>query len=278
MTSDLVADTKVYCEGQSGGIDAVLLNRLLRPSPRPLEISPIGGKSGWGKFFDAFIKPGTPYLALQDRDLDQRPEIDDVGRPKLQRARPNREEYLTGLPCAESYFLNNDLLLNYLRNNKKLAVSSFQLEEKLRRIAEEMQAYFAVRWAFQDMRKDAGITVGLADISRETLDKDACVQAATEQIEAYRRDMRARLSAVRIVITIRQFEGRFDQYYAHFSSEEFIASKRFVLWFDGKDLLGRWLAGMSNTTNYLMDAVNNLSFKDFPNLLEFRDKCWGLHP
>lgn len=270
----------VYCEGEP---DNTLLNSLLKPEPenvRKIQIETIGGKQGWGKFFDAYVNPrGVNYVALRDRDLDRKPELDEQGRPKLQKIKSNL--YMTGLPCTESYFLDPELLLEYLQSDYASRAEKYSLEglvHKLTEVIETVTAYYAVRWAFQELRAKAGDCVGLADIASSSLTEQDCLKDAYQRIMDFRDGWQTGANKTAQTVTTAEFDRHYQMFYRQFSAAEFIERKLFIFWFDGKDVLKRWFgkidSKIGNSDDYCTRMASRLSLSKYPDLAEFRDICW----
>lgn len=270
---------KVYCEGKHGSLDARLLNRLLSPQPVGafrIEIEPIGGKVGWSKFFDAYAQ-NSNYVAFGDRDLDKPPTLDEKGHAQLQPRRKNNREYLTGLPCIESYFLDSSLFSRYLDTiNKPSGLTEKDLTHTLQDVANELKYYMAVRWALAKLRNSIAEFNQLGDVPAESLVESACLEAARRNIAELRSHYAQRVRAASV--TLRQFDDAYDQYRAEFTATAFMDHQRFITWFDGKDMIGRWVARARvkyvTVRDYCNWAVDKIDFQKYRDLLEFRNICW----
>ncbi|GEM_PF-2420657 len=263
----------VYCEGKSGGLDAIFFTRLLTSSTPlggfTIRVEPIGGKSGWGKFFDAYAQD-TNYMAVRDRDLDKQPIFDTTENIQLQY---ESRVYFLGLPSLESYFLKPSLLVDFLQENNRSSPSIDELELKLQKIAQQLIPYYTVRWAFQDLRNSGIHVPSLGDISSMNLDESACINAAHTKLDEFRQTAAVFVTKARQTIKVNEFNTIYQRYKA-----KFIANTDFLFWFDGKDLLKRWFEGLGrgglSSETYSEWAASKIEFKDHPDLLEFQRICW----
>lgn len=275
---------KVYCEGKQGGLDALLMNALLKPTPldaHRVEIEPIGGKESWSKFFDVYAQDND-FVAIGDRDCDKSPQFDADGSAKLQQRRTrSQREYLTGLPCIENYFLDARLLHAYIEQKPgvKDVPTVDELEANLRVVADELKFYMAVRWGLAELRNTVRELNRLEDIKAASVVEADCIDLAYKKIEVWNQHYLAHAQSVSTQITTAQFGATYQQHREQFTAQTFFDDRRYLAWFDGKDLMGRWLAKRPRKVTVTMReycdwAVSRIDFTPFPDLLEFRRICW----
>lgn len=265
----------VYCEGHAGGPDSYMLNNLL-PTGHGLDrpkIEPIGGKDGWGKFFENYVSD-QDYIALQDRDFDAEPQFDDTGQPKLQQLKDRR--YMTGRTCLESYVLNLDWLRQYVEENLSRTISIDHLHETLEATVTDHIPYHAVRWSFQKLRNYINCP-GLGDI-RVHFIRDDSIADAHQRIEQLHHHYDEAHQTILSNVTLEEFDRLYEDYEARFMRSDFFSSGRYAAWFDGKRLLKNWLGRLPATipaNDYLEWAVKNedFDFSRFPDLYEFAQAC-----
>lgn len=297
-----VTDSKrtriVFCEGGGGSADILLLRHLLLTS-KPTDafqliIEPLRGKSAVGSFVQGYsIATNNPnWIVLRDRDLDR-----EHNHWQLQTFNPDQRErvFLTGLTCIESYFLDPILLIEYL--NWRYSVqpppselpSSNQVATMLTTTVNVLADYEALRWTLQSLRQSLHEEArkrhvvrtrgGVFDLPNRLTDEDGTIP---QQLDVSTLLSQAKLLVddfrqITESISMDELNQRFLAFQQQFRG---LTENEHKLWFHGKDVLHHWLQNADlrlyqiRIESYVEWAAENINLEQFPDLIEFQQKCW----
>lgn len=268
----------IFCEGKPESLDFALVRRLV---PSGWLIRPAGGKRGFNAFIEGYLSglsQEPSYVAFRDRDFDEKPPGDQRLIP-TEGAKPI---YLSFRACLESYVLDPGLLHDYWTYacggpswEYGLSPGVDALRHSLTEAAKEVADYQALRWALADLKPGARWPEVRTTWMKKSgdlpasLDWDACLSAARESVEDYRRQAGD--------VTEDKLETTADQYRASFRHESFFAKEEYLVWFHGKDLLTQWRRrldlGKAVVDAFCEWALNRLDYERHPDLEELARLC-----
>ncbi len=278
----------VFCEGEAGSPDISFWTRILiNPQNRQANsfrilIKPMGGKQAAKNFARGYelATSNDNWLILRDRDLDA--EIDQGSNI----AKWGDKVILTGYTCIESYFLEPELMEQYLSESNLLGQQSISSHRgSLLEVLQEIRDYQAVRWALQKVRlhllKDARErnlirTAGQFDLPNRLTQEDGrlppdltiegCMNKAIQFIQDFQ--------TVFEPINIDDFRTEVEAFRERFDGEAFWENG-FKQWFHGKDILKFWLQRYNNVgyKEYCRWAANRVDWMRFQDLLEIQRIC-----
>jgi hypothetical protein len=283
----------VFCEGIDKGSDVLLLARLLKPEPAGafrLLIHPMGGKDAARRYVQGYARGNRNWVVFRDRDLDLQP--DEAGRLRVfdHPERKIEQVYLTGLSCLESYFLNPDLVMEYLKKFSPVGdlPSAATLADTFRASITEIADYQAVRWALQELRQSLHVdarenrlirTPGLFDLPNRLTEKDGEIPdpLRIEDLTATAHQLIDDFSHLSQQVQNADFDQLLGRFRDQFKTDDLLTSTC-RLWFHGKDTLVHWLRKLSDYSisykGYTEWAATKIDAEDFPDLIEFRELCW----
>ncbi len=279
----------VFCEGKEASLDYKVLQLIWQrlTGDRPT-IVPSGGKFAFANFAEGFFaasKIDNPrYIVLRDRDFDAPPSPD----VRLISG-ANQRIWMTHRACIENYLLEPELIHAYWQakyaekqENPKLSKWGHgdspgieAISQWIESSARSLQYYQAVRWALGDLLRMTGARSQLrttwTDDGKlpDSVQLEACKTAAIQQvIEPFRRDVEA--------ITVSNFEASLGKYLDLFTRSEFWTNKKYMIWFDGKDMAKEMQRQnhkyISIKKGFLKNWVGQLDIMQHPDLIELQSK------
>lgn len=276
----------IFCEGEAEGPDFAVFTALLGPK---LNIHPAGQKDAITKYAQVHFGTGKPYeeakkqkrfLIIRDRDFD-------IKSPDGKLQNFSDVLYLTGVTTIECYFLDPILLRQYRHD-----ISESLLQQTLEKALSQLRNYQAIRWALQDIReymmenarKEGLIRTSTLDLPNTLPDKPKhnFDKTVSELLDEAKKQIIQLANVIRYLDepVLGELEAKYHQYqnqFRFFSTQ----SDMFKYWFDGKELIERWWSEMDNISikinrdEYYRTCASKIDFTRYPDLIEFRDICWG---
>jgi len=284
----------IFCEGKPNSPDTLVYRELLKPSPNNLtiDIRPVGGKQLVRNFVKGYMNnhAQAKLAIIADRDLD-RPHQNGA---LVQFDKKPPIIYLTGLTSIESYFLDIPLLWGFLQEFSKKKPSESALLEDLDKTIQEIANYQAIRWALQEVRHDiidAGKSEDFTMMNRLDLTTHLFEEKKISQVRQQNENelLKKALSELdKLKRALSYINDKSDSHlknrYEHYrdSFKQFsVQNPDYKLWFHGKDVMQLWWSSdlISKCSvpkeTYYEEFASKIPFDKYPDLLEFRDICWG---
>lgn len=281
----------IFCEGKKDGPDDLVFTALFGTNP---EVKPTGtnaikrfaqGHYGGDEEYNK-ARENKLFFIIRDRDLDQKSPDG-----KLQLLHKTSDIYLTGVTTIECYFLDATLLQKYADTTTYATQISKELfQQTLESALNKLKKYQAIRWALQDIREHMMKKAVDAKLIRTaTLDlpntlpnkpKHNFDKTESELINEAQAQIRNLGEVIKYLgeSTIGELETKY-QYYQSLFSQFSIQTDEYKYWFHGKELMERWWAEMGATNlkinEYYRTCAPEIDFTRYPDLIEFRDICWG---
>jgi hypothetical protein len=228
------------------------------------------------------------YIIFCDRDFDTKP-TENIRLLELVTSRNQVFTYLTYRTCVENYLLDANLIHTYWTakyaekldnptsrwghgNSPGIEAISTWIETSAR----NLQFYQAVRWALGDLLRISAAreqlkttwTGGSGKLPKpELLDLQSCQNQALELINQFRQTVDS--------VTPENFEARLNSYQHLFTPEYFWTQKRYLIWFQGKDLekeMQRQQPNYISLSSFFDWAITQLDITQHPDLVELRAK------
>lgn len=235
----------VFCEGVANGLDTTLLNYRIIPPGEQALIKPVGGKHTMRAFIEGYLanfEKDTPnYLGFRDRDFD----IPPPDQPQLIRLIGDKEIWTTYRACIESYFVDALLLHEYWSNSSQGPNWKYDLppeieifEEFITNAASKLAEYQAVRWSLANLKpgrrwpeiKTTWTKRGSGQLPTY-MDYQNCFKEASKLVNIFLEEVSS--------ITIQKLEEEAKKYLEFFYNEDFYTQRKYLIWFQGKDLLAQ---------------------------------------
>lgn len=285
----------VFCEGKINSPDALVYRQLLIPSPNHLTIEPIGGKQSVRNFIKGYIRENTntsiALAVIIDRDLDRPHQNGSL----VQFDKKEPIIYLTGLTCIESYFLDTEMMWRFIQefSPQKNKPDEYALLESLDKTIKEIANYQAIRWALQDVRHDLidtgkhdFMTMNRLDLAIQLFEEKKITQVRQKDENELLKQ--ALLEIDKLKRALNHINQKGDEYlknrYEHYRDvfKQFSAQRAdYKLWFHGKDTILLWWSSdliskcSVKKETYYQEFASKIPFEKYPDLIEFRDICWG---
>lgn len=277
----------IYCEGTKGSHDYDILEKIIVDLSCTVKIEPIGGKRGAVNVINALEQVATDkadyYFFFRDRDFDQ--DLRKVEKACLFREpkkKPNGE--VVGQVCfsyrttIENYLFDIQTFYKYLTEKNLLVKHNINSVEDVKRkfitAAKNIKYYQAVRHALGEIREpvDFGTTWGNRSSGKlpDELDEISCRTNGWKCISASKQIINEKW-------TEECFKEKVNAFLEIFN-DEFFDNLSFLIWFQGKDfgasLISKEFQGIG-LDNYYKFSKNHFDYKEFSDLLEFRNLLKG---
>lgn len=242
----VVSGKVIFCEGQAGSLDYRLLQLIVDSLSDPPTIVPCGGKFGFSTFASGYFSGNAdvPWIAFRDRDFDVEP-MDAVSLIQIGRGKT----FLSHRATVENYLLDAELIHRYWdeKHQESLSVQGSRwawgaspgmeaLAGEIERAARSIFEYQAVRWALGYLTNVGGARKQLkttwtrgSGFLPDSLELTYCRQEALEMIRDFRNSLET--------VTAAEFETQVNIYLTRFQEESFWSERRYLIWFQGKDIL-----------------------------------------
>ncbi len=269
----------LFCEGKSiGSYDYALLDKLLASSGP--QIVPLGSKYGFNARIEGYCLACSEeprYIAFRDRDFDLKPP-DKVDLLLVPGAKP---VWTTYRACLESYLIDPNLFhefwqIKHLGPTWKFGLPPTVdfLHDVFTSTAKRIAPYQAARWALSEIKPETGWPARIRTNWLENgempkiLSYEACLLEATKLVKAYLLEVKD--------ISVEKLDNVAKDYLQLFSAKEFFDTKRYLIWFHGKDLIKSILTEFKFQSLfgvYMNWGLENLNFNAYPDLLALKQKC-----
>jgi hypothetical protein len=303
----------IFCEGMPESPDQSVLLNLLKD--KPITILPMGGKDAIGNFArgyfrkDAILaKKQNRWIAIRDRDLDQ-----ESPKGELQLLGTSSNIYVTGVTCVECYFLDSDLLANFIKDYELATIkpNASDLADSLNQTITQIRDYQAIRWALQVTRQEIIKQATESNLLRKyTLDLPNNLVNSEDisniinppiPLNTQAKEKIDNLSKIIQYLgkeALALFESNLQDYQTQFRKFS-IHTDDYKFWFFGKDVIHLWLkqpvlsevittSKIDKTKrnerertflqSYYKKSAPKIPFEKYPDLIAFRDICWGQNP
>jgi len=249
---------KIYCEGKAGSSDFDIISKVI--DGLPIIVVPIGGKRG-AKSAIQVHESGTSVsdfkLFFRDRDFD-------IPVPALESLTDDGSYvYFSHRTTIENYLIDFETIKEY---SKGKSWDSDSLEEKFSEAAKNIRYFQTMRHTLGKLRvlTDFGTNIMLkSGILPEDLSEEYCrsegykkIKQSLNQTQNWSED---------------NYNTEFNNFINLFS-DDFIASKKFLIYFQGKDYmksLCKFLPGFS-PKDYYNFAKANFDYTIYQDLVQLR--------
>jgi hypothetical protein len=263
----------VFCEGQPGSLDNLLLAHLL-----PIgyaEVKPLGGKHGMRAYIEGYLDTypadaQPSYLGFRDRDFDAEPPK----QPQLIRLHGEKPIWLSYRATVENYLVDADLIRQYWTERENApgwahgpALSTDEIENHIAESARELADYQAVRWALTKLKPGdhwPGVsttwTAGSGAIP-PSLEYDQCLAQASQLVLSFQQEIQD--------IHPNHLQTCAETYRERFADHHFFERAQHLIWFHGKDhlvLLCRRLSPNFPRRHYANWAAEHVDIQKHPDL------------
>jgi hypothetical protein len=231
----------VFCEGKPDSLDYLLLTQILPLGS--VRIQPVDGKFGLQAYIRGYLatypdNAQPVYVAFRDRDFDAEP-------PETPQLIPLKEPllWMSYRAAVENYLIDADMLHRYWAERERTpewkhgpAPSTDAIEKSIRRSAQELADYQAVRWGLARLRPGARWPEIRTTWTRDgsgnlplSLAYDDCLAEASQLASSFQDQIQN--------IHPDHLQTYANIYRERFHSQGFLDTRGYLVWFHGKDYL-----------------------------------------